>query len=146
MGSSSNMHIVPSRNHESCREMLQFVRGMYQNIHQTCNFLPRHLDTISWHQASFHAFRIIIYFLGFKNHGSQCLCPSLDTNVFKNSFRFPPHGINLQTRTQIQFPNPWWFVVACTCSSNLNYGHYMARNSFIVLKGQINPENFQIWT
>ena len=62
------------------------------------------------------------------------------TNVFRNSFRFPPHGINLHTRTQIRFPNPWCFVVACTCSSNLNYGHYMDRNLFNVSKRSNQPQ------
>jgi hypothetical protein len=79
-------------------------------------------------------------FWGFKNHGFQCLCPSLDTNVFENSFWFPAQGINLHTRTQIWFSKPWWFGVAC--SSNLNYSHYMARNSFNVLKRSDEARKF----
>jgi hypothetical protein len=84
-----------------------------------------------------------LFFLKFKSHGSHCLCPSLDTNMFENSFQFTAQGINSHTRTQIWFSNPWWFAVACTCSSNLNYGHYMARNSINALKRLNEHRKFQ---
>jgi hypothetical protein len=108
------------------------------------NFLPQHLGTMSWHQARFHEFMII--FLSFWDFNTMVLnvnlCPSLDTNVFENYFRFPAQGINLHTMTQIWFSKPWWFVVACTCTSNLNYGHYMAINSFNVSKRSNQPRKF----
>ena len=98
--------------------------------------LPQHLGAMPWHQARFHVFLIIFEF---KSHGSQCLCPSRDTNMFENSFQFTAQDINLHTRTQIWFFNPWWFAFACTCSSNLNYNHYMARNSLNALKRSNDP-------
>ena len=143
VGSSSNMHI--------CSLLETRVFSWDAPIYERCVsklssnmpiFLPRHLGTMSWHQARFHEFLIIFIFWGFKNHGFQCLCPSLDTNVFENSFWLPAQGINLHTRTQIWFSKPWWFVVACTCTSNLNYGHYMAINSFNVSKRSKQPQKF----
>ena len=69
--------------------------------------------------ASDHFF----YFLELKCHGTPCMCPCLETNMFENSFSFTAHGINSHTSTQIWFFKPLWLTVACRCSYNLNYGH-----------------------
>jgi hypothetical protein len=132
--------IVPSRNHLSSREMLRFVRGVCQNFHQSGQFFY-HSILVPWHEIKqgLMYFWSFLNFLEFKSHGSQCLCPSRDTNMFESSFQFIAQGINLHTRTQIWFSNTWWFAIACTCSSNLNYGHYMARNSLNVLKRSTEP-------
>jgi hypothetical protein len=117
-----------------------FVRGVCQNFRQNGQFFY-HSILMPFHdiKQGFMYFWSFLKLLEFKSHGSQCLCPSRDTNMFENSFQFTAQGINSHTSTQIWFSNPWWFAVACTCSSNLNYGHYMARNSLNVLKRSNEP-------
>ena len=54
--------IVPSRNHEPCSELLQFVRGVCPNFRQTGQFLfPHHLGAMTLNQAWFHVFLIIFF-------------------------------------------------------------------------------------
>ena len=79
--------IVPSRNHEPSSELLRFVRGVCPNFRQTCQFF----STPSWwHDItsskvscfSDHFFN----FLELKCHGTPCMCPCRETNMFENSF------------------------------------------------------------
>ena len=113
--------IVPSRNHEPSIELLRFVRGVCQNFRQIGQFFYR-IILVAWHyiKQGFMFFWSFFNFLELKCHGTPCMCPCRETNMFENS---TAHGINSHTSTQIWFFKPLWLAVACRCSSNLNYGH-----------------------
>ena len=52
--------IIPSRNHEPSSELLRFVRDVFPNFRQTCQFfLPHRLGGMTLNQARFHVFLII---------------------------------------------------------------------------------------
>ena len=66
--------IVPSRNHEPSSELLRFVRGVCVQIFvKQASFLPHHLGGMTLHQARFHVFLIIFYFLELKCHVTPCI-------------------------------------------------------------------------
>ena len=118
--------LFTSRNHEPYSELLRFVRGVYPNFRQASQFLY-HIIFVAWHyiKQGFMFSLSFFNFLEFKCHGTPCMymCPCRETNMFENSFYFTSHGINSHTSTQIWFFKLLWLVVACTSSSNLNYGH-----------------------
>ena len=116
--------IVPSRNHEPSSELLRFVTGVCPNFHHTCQIFY-HIILVAWHyiKQGFMFFWSFFNFLELKCHGTPCMCPCREINMFENSFYFTAHGINLHTSIQIWFFKPLWLAVACRWSSNLNYGH-----------------------
>ena len=91
--------IVPSRNQEPSSELLRFVRSVCPNVRQTCQFLY-HIILVAWHYINqgFMCFWSFFNFLELKCHGTPCMCPCLDTNMFENSFEFNAHGINSHTK------------------------------------------------
>jgi hypothetical protein len=64
------------------------------------NFLPHHLGGMTLHQARCHLCLIFFNFLECKCHGTPCMCPGRETNMFVNSFQFTTHRVNLHTSTQ----------------------------------------------
>ena len=78
--------IVPSRNHEPSSELLRFVRGVCPNFCHTCQFFY-HIIFVAWHYINqgFMCFWFF-YFLELKCHGTPCMCPCCDTNMFEKSY------------------------------------------------------------
>ena len=70
------------------------------------NFLPHHLGGMTLHQPRIHVFLIFFIFLEFKCHGTPCMCPRRETNMFENN---PSNLLHMElTRTQVHkydFPN-----------------------------------------
>ena len=116
--------IVPSRNHEPSSELLRFVRGVCPNFRQASQFLY-HIILVALHciKQGLMFFWSFFNFLELKCHGTPCMCPCRETNMFENCFWFTAHGINSHTSTQIWFFTPLWLALACRCSPNLNHGH-----------------------
>ena len=94
--------IVPSRNHKPSSELLRFVRSVCSNFRQSGQFFY-HSILVPCHyvKQGFMCSSSLFYFLEFKCHGTPCMCPGRDTNMFENSFQFTAHGINSHTSTQI---------------------------------------------
>ena len=103
--------ILPSRNHEPSSELLRFVRGVCPNFCQTCQFFYN-IILVAWQyiKQGFMFFWSFFIFLELKCHGTPCMCPCRETNMFENSFQFTAHGINSHTSTQI-----WLFKQFSCC-------------------------------
>ena len=79
--------IVTSRNYEPSSELLRFVRGCVQTFVKHANFFT---TSSWWHDITLskvscfsdHFFNS----LELKCHGTPCMCPCRDTNMFENSF------------------------------------------------------------
>ena len=91
--------IVPSRNHEPSSELLRFVTGACTNVLQTCQFLY-HIILVAWHyiKQGFMFFWSFLSFLELKCHGTPCMCPWRETNMFEISSNLLHMEL---TRTQV---------------------------------------------
>ena len=102
--------IVPSRNHESSSELIWFVRGVCPNFRQTCQFFT---TSSWWHDITSSKVSCVsdlfFNFVEFKCHGTPCMCPGRETNMFENSFQFTAHGINSRTSTCYLLSLRWFF-------------------------------------
>ena len=118
-------YIVPSRKHEPSSELLRFVRGVCPNFRQTCQFFY-HIILVAWHYIN-QGFMCLWFFLFF---GIKMPCHSMLNCVIAVRpicLKIPSNLLHMElNRTQVQeiwVFKPLWLAVACTCSSNFNYGH-----------------------
>ena len=83
-------------------ELLWFVRGVSPNFSQIVQFFYiNFLVPCHYIKQSLMYFGFCLNYLEFNSHGTQCLYPSRDTNMFENSFQFTAQVITMHTRTQV---------------------------------------------
>ena len=117
--------IVPSGNPELSSELLRFVRGVCPNFRQNSNFLAHHLGGMKLHQPRYHVFLIFFLFFGIKMPCHSMLnCVIVVRPI---CLKIPCNLLHMElNRTRVHeicVFKPLWLAVACTSSSNLNYGH-----------------------
>ena len=89
--------------------------------------LPHHLRGMTLHQPRFHVFLMFFKFFGIKMPCHPMHTYACVHVVRQICFKIPSNLLHMElTRTQghkYDFSRPLWLAVACTSSSNLNYGH-----------------------
>ena len=96
-----------------------------QTLVKHANFLPHHLGGMTLHQPRFHVFLIFILFFGIKMPCHSMLnCVIVVRPIcLKIPFNLLLMELNRTQVHEIWVFKPLWLAVACTCSSNFNYGH-----------------------
>jgi hypothetical protein len=95
-GSSSNMHRSLLEPWVFSSDALIYERCVSRLSSNKPIFLPRHLVPCHHIKQGFMYFWSFLNFLEFKSHGTQCLCPSRDTNMSEKFFQFTAQDINTQ--------------------------------------------------
>ena len=117
--------IVPSQNHEPSSELLRFVRSVCPNFRQTC---PIFSTSSWWHDITSTKVSCVSDFFWF--FGIKMPCHSMLNCVIALRpicLKIPSNLLHMElNRTKVH--KIWifkllWLDVACTCSSNFNYGH-----------------------
>ena len=117
--------LFPLWDHEPSSELLRFVRGVCPNFRHTCQFFY-HIILVAWHYIN-QGFMGFWFFLFF---GIKMPCHSMLSCVIavrpiclKISSNLLHMELNRTQEHEIWVFKLLWLAIACTCSSNFNYGH-----------------------